>query len=206
MAKRIVFFLALLLLACHAAVAQGRLRVVLRDGRTVEYALSDVDCLLVDDESSFPSSLDTIAGLGGTLAEGVDLGLSVEWAAHNVGACYDYQCGARLTHASALDCAALWGAGWRLPTEAEWQELLDHTEGVWMMANGVPGRRLTAPNGKSLFLPFVGFDLGGGNAFSSGAMGVYWCEEALRGLYMDSGNVFPLDFSDELRCGVRLVR
>ena len=51
---------------------------------------------------------------------------------------------------------ANWGAGWRMPTQAEWQELLDNTTSTWTTKNGVNGRLFTASNGNSLFLPAAG--------------------------------------------------
>jgi len=51
---------------------------------------------------------------------------------------------------------ANWGGDWRMPTEAEWQELLDNTTVTWTQQNGVNGRLFTASNGNSLFLPAAG--------------------------------------------------
>ena len=52
------------------------------------------------------------------------------------------------------------GDGARMPTETEWNELLDNTTSEWTTENGVYGRRLTASNGKSLFLPAAGYRWG----------------------------------------------
>ena len=51
---------------------------------------------------------------------------------------------------------ANWGSGWRMPTQAEWQELLNNTTHIWTTQNGVSGRLFTATNGNSLFLPAAG--------------------------------------------------
>lgn len=48
------------------------------------------------------------------------------------------------------------GAGAHIPTQEEWQELLDNTTTEWVTLNGVGGRQFTAPNGNSLFLPAAG--------------------------------------------------
>ncbi len=52
---------------------------------------------------------------------------------------------------------ANWGSGWRMPTNEEWQELLDNTTNTWTTQNGVNGRLFTATNGNSLFLPAAGY-------------------------------------------------
>ena len=48
------------------------------------------------------------------------------------------------------------GAGWRTPSREEWIELLNNTTSIWTTQNGVRGRRFTAANGNSIFLPAVG--------------------------------------------------
>jgi hypothetical protein len=48
------------------------------------------------------------------------------------------------------------GDGARMPTAHEWRELIANTETEWIQVNGVYGRKLTASNGKSLFLPAAG--------------------------------------------------
>ena len=55
---------------------------------------------------------------------------------------------------------ANWGDGWRMPTEEEWQELLDNTTIKWKTQNGVYGRLFTASNGNSLFLPAADWSAG----------------------------------------------
>jgi uncharacterized protein (TIGR02145 family) len=51
---------------------------------------------------------------------------------------------------------ANWGSGWRMPTQAEWKELIDNTTHTCTTQNGVNGRLFTASNGNSLFLPAAG--------------------------------------------------
>lgn len=76
---------------------------------------------------------------------------------------------------------ANWGEGWRMPTQAEFQELLDNTTVTWTTQNGVNGRLFTSSNGNSLFLPAAGCrwdgELGG-----LGSYGYYWSSS----LYPDS--------------------
>ena len=49
-----------------------------------------------------------------------------------------------------------WGDGWRLPSQAEFQELVDNCTWEWTEINGVAGRRATAANGNSIFFPAAG--------------------------------------------------
>ena len=67
---------------------------------------------------------------------------------------------------------ANWGSDWRMPTEEEWQELLDNTTVTWTTQNGVNGRLFTASNGNSLFLPAAGYR--GNELHNAGDHGVYW--------------------------------
>ncbi|MBR6449033.1 MAG: DUF1566 domain-containing protein, partial [Fibrobacter sp.] len=68
---------------------------------------------------------------------------------------------------------ANWGEGWRMPTQAEFQELLDNTTVTWTQQNGVNGRLFTAANGNSLFLPAAGYRWGG-ELNDVGDFGGYW--------------------------------
>lgn len=51
---------------------------------------------------------------------------------------------------------ANWGSNWRIPTEVDWQELLNNTTSSWITQNGVNGRLFIASNGNNLFLPCAG--------------------------------------------------
>ncbi len=51
------------------------------------------------------------------------------------------------------------GSDWRMPTEADFQELLDNTDNEWITdynGSGVNGRKFTASNGNSIFIPASG--------------------------------------------------
>ena len=60
-----------------------------------------------------------------------------------------------LTTLQALDDAAktALGASARTPTREEWLELINNTTVEWISINGVYGRKYTAANGSSIFLP-----------------------------------------------------
>lgn len=66
-----------------------------------------------------------------------------------------------------------WGDSWRMPTDAEWTELRDNCTWTWTTENGVKGRKVTGPNGKSIFLPAAGGRL---DTYLDGAgsNGNYW--------------------------------
>jgi len=129
----------------------------------------------------------------------VDLGLpsGTKWATCNVGAStptaygnyyawgetttketynsstYTYS-GNQTTLPSSADAAtANWGAGWRMPTQTEMNELLDNCTQVWTTQNGVNGRLFTGSNGNSIFLPAAGYRYGS-ELSGAGSGGYYW--------------------------------
>lgn len=66
------------------------------------------------------------------------------------------------------------GAPWRMPTEAEFQELYDNCTSIWTTLNGVNGRLFTSNiNGKTLFLPAAG-RCSGTSLEDRGSVGSYW--------------------------------
>lgn len=112
--------------------------------------------------------------------EWVDMGLSVKWATCNIGASTSseygnyYAFGETKTKKvysvetmtfnkgtnvdTAHDVARLnWGASWRLPTKAEFNELVKKCRWKWTTINGHGGYKVTAANGNSIFLPAAGF-------------------------------------------------
>ena len=75
------------------------------------------------------------------------------------------------------DPATAWGSGWRMPTKAQWDELLMNTTNKWTTQNGVKGRLFTAKNGQILFLPAAGYqwsDDGLNELREAGTSGNYW--------------------------------
>lgn len=51
---------------------------------------------------------------------------------------------------------AHWGGNWRMPTDAEWQELMENCTWTWTTQNGVNGYLVSASSGNSIFLPAAG--------------------------------------------------
>lgn len=112
----------------------------------------------------------------------VDLGLSVKWAAYNVGASSPEEYGELYEWAdptgekkstnsndslsttppfnisgTQYDIArAKWGKKWRLPTQQELKELSDKCIWKWTEYKKVAGYMVTGPNGNRIFLPASG--------------------------------------------------
>ena len=132
--------------------------------------------------------------------EYVDLGLSVKWATCNVGASKPEDYGdyfawgetstkssytqsnsvtdgkkmGDIKGNSSYDAArANWGGNWRMPTEAEMQELMDKCTWTWTTQNGVNGYKVTGPNGNKIFLPATGGRAGSSLNYA-GSGGYYW--------------------------------
>ncbi len=68
---------------------------------------------------------------------------------------------------------ANWRGSWRMPTDAEWAELLDECTWTWTTQNGVNGMLVTGPNGNSIFLPAAG-SRGSTRLFYARSYGYYW--------------------------------
>ena len=76
--------------------------------------------------------------------------------------------------------SAILGASWRIPTKAEFDELLNNCTATFTTSNGVSGYQFTGPNGNSIFMPMAGGRDGDG-LLSGGESGFYW----LSSLYSD---------------------
>ena len=133
--------------------------------------------------------------------EYVDLGLSVKWATCNVGASKPeeygnhYAWGETSTKSSYTENNSVtygknfsdiggnptydvarekWGSTWRLPTKAEFDELLNNCTWTWTIQNGIKGYKVTSKkNGNSIFLPAAGWR-DGTSLYGQGAGGFYW--------------------------------
>lgn len=130
----------------------------------------------------------------------VDLGLSVKWATCNVGASTPAEYGnyyawgetrtkSKYTSSNSAtynksmgdiagnpqyDAArANWGSSWRLPTQVEFEELLNNCTWTWTSQGGHNGYKVTGKNGNSIFLPATGWH-GGSSLNVAGKYGVYW--------------------------------
>lgn len=66
-----------------------------------------------------------------------------------------------------------WGGSWRMPTDAEFEELCKKCEWTWTSQGGHKGYKVTGPNGNSIFLPAAG-DRYGPFTYDVGEIGNYW--------------------------------
>lgn len=134
-----------------------------------------------------------------TEGDSIDLGLSVKWASHNVGAKSPEEYGGLYGWAdpdgtntsyndaeypnevppsdisgTAYDIAHVqWGESWRIPTHAEQEELVKSCKWLACIYKGVPGLRATGPNGNSIFFTPSGLREGDGKG-SLNTNGTYW--------------------------------
>ena len=97
------------------------------------------------------------------------------------------------------------GDGWRMPTKADFQELLDNTDDEWAQVNGVNGWKFTSrvDENKYIFIPFSGERLDSSFYFQ-GTFGNVWSSSlnasapnCAWNLYLDSVG-FVVD-SDDIR-------
>ena len=119
-----------------------------------------------------------------------------------------------LTTLQAMDDAATaaLGSGARMPTKEEWQELINNTTVEWTTMNGVNGRKFTAANGNTLFLPAAGFRVGS-ELRLAGSFGNCWSSSLVTGSPDNAWDFFFVSIERSMRslyrcCGfsVRAVR
>ena len=69
------------------------------------------------------------------------------------------------------------GEGWRMPTQSEFQELIDNTDKLWTTINGVNGYKFTSKKegyqNNSIFIPAAG-NCGDGSVDTVGSYGNVW--------------------------------
>ncbi len=68
---------------------------------------------------------------------------------------------------------ALWGEDWRMPTEEEFNELLEKCSFTSKTIDGVKGGLFTGPNGNSIFIPYAGCSYDG-TAVGKNTRALYW--------------------------------
>ena len=180
--------LSVIVMLCGSSVNAQSLKIYKNDGSFITVPYSELDSIVAVDEEKQPEY------------EFVDLGLSVKWAACNIGAKkpedygYYFAWGETETKESydsdnsvtnkkpvedfsgnpEYDAAsAQWGGAARMPTLAEFQELLDGCTWELSTQNGVSGMLVTGSNGNSIFLPAAG-GYTGTSLDLAGQIGFYW--------------------------------
>ena len=85
-----------------------------------------------------------------------------------------------------------WGGSWRMPTKADFDELLSECTWTWYRYKGVNGYKVTSSNGNSIFLPAAGELYSTSSGL--GGSGGYWSASLNEGDY--GYNVWDLYFDD----------
>lgn len=68
----------------------------------------------------------------------------------------------------------IWDDNWRMPTEKDFEELMEKCTWTWEDHSGFGGYRVKGPNGNSIYLPAAGYCQGGGAPIALGNTGCYW--------------------------------
>jgi uncharacterized protein (TIGR02145 family) len=97
-----------------------------------------------------------------------------------------------------------WGGSWRMPTRAEWKELINNCTWEWTTQNGIDGYKVTSNKEgythKFIFLPAAGYR-NGSILHSEGSQGQYWSSS----LVEDSFSVAVGDDTKGLRAAYYLI-
>ena len=202
-----------LLLAFTDMSAQKRMIVHMKDGQSITYNMDEVDRVeIIADSANTPTAADTVLTIGGTIAEAISMGSRVKWATHNVGASSMSDIGGRFTYEDAQSIAALWGEGWRLPTEKDYIELYENCTWEWTIIDGISGRLVTSQKGNTIFFPAGGLSIED-QLHVIGSVGLYWTDTASSeddkstiGIYFDSANIYRMDFPKTDFFTIRLVK
>lgn len=184
----------------------------------VVFSLLFVSCGNKKSDTTVSSSNNRICTINGH--EYVDLGLpsGLKWATCNVGASSpedygdyyawgetstksDYSLSNSTTYGKQMSSIAgnptwdvacnKWGSPWRLPTEAEFQELIDNCTWEWTTQNEINGYKVTSKkNGNSIFLPAAG-SWDGLWFYYPGSLGNYWSATPYESY---AGSAYSLNF------------
>lgn len=195
--------------ALQASAQNTQVIKIYRDGEVIrQYKASEIDYIEVADETAINDH------------EYVDLGLpsGLKWATCNIGADSASAYGSYFAWGDIVpketfteeDCptyekemgdisgdpqydaaTAAWGAPWRMPSRAEYSELLEKCTWTWTEINGVNGYKVTGPNGNNIFLPAAGFN-NWASVTLPGEYGCYWSSTP----FEDTTKAAALTFDD----------
>ncbi len=164
--------------------------------------LLSLSCIFVGDTPSaapsFSASLKFQRDKYGTPGEPIDLGLSVLWCNKNIGAespsnaglyfgfgdidgtntstSYSNYISQDILGTDKDPAYVFWGAGWRMPSKREVEELCERCDWKWTKQNGVEGYKVIGRGGNSIFLPVTGFR-SDSTFFYQKSRGYYWAGE-----------------------------
>ena len=93
---------------------------------------------------------------------------------------YNDEDGKRVLDPSDDIAQIMWGEDWRMPTQAEIQELMECCEWEWTSVNGVYGYEVSG-NGNSIFLPAAGYRSGTSLDTAAGCYGTFWSSTPYNG-------------------------
>lgn len=71
-----------------------------------------------------------------------------------------------------------WGERWRMPTKADWQELMDDCFWSWDIQKGRQGMLVKGSNGNTIFLPADGY-IAQGHLMQDNEYGAYWTADTV---------------------------
>lgn len=101
------------------------------------------------------------------------------------------------------------GAGWRVPTKEEFDELRKKCKWEWVCGSKSSGYLVTGPNGNRIYLPAQGGRYGT-NTVSWGESGYYWtssiCEVSSRSAYYFAFERDSYDWNVNVRCSGFSIR
>lgn len=179
--------------------------------KTIKYLLSVLTVFAISacteltpgvDEIVYESTSDSSSGTSSSSTNKtyVDLGLSVKWAACNIGASKasdygnfyawgevstksSYTSSNSSTYGSSISdysgksaydvATKTLGSHWRTPTQEEAEELAEECTWTWTTMNSVNGFKVTGSNGKYIFIPAAGYK-DGTSTENEGTTGSYW--------------------------------
>ena len=104
------------------------------------------------------------------------------------------------------------GGNWRMPTKAEFNELLNNCKWTWTVVEGVFGYRVSSyRNGNSIFIPVVGVKTGYGTS-GEGYISSYWSstlasksDQAMRLMVLNDPQLGVVQYARWIGCPIRPV-
>jgi len=153
----------------------------------------------------------------------VDLGLSVKWATNNVQepgiveigdyyawgetaskntystTNYTYQYESLYIGNQIYDVAfTQQGGNWRMPTNEQWQELIDQCTWIWVYHQGHKGYKIVGPNKNSIFLPAAG-DCSESSLRGIEQSGRYWSSTTYDTISNERNSAYTVEFFEDIQ-------